>query len=345
MIKDLLEKIVQRKNLTEEEAMLAMEEIMEGQATPSQIASFLTGLRMKGETVEEITGCARGMRKKALLIQPQVNSLIDTCGTGGDGLGTFNISTAVAVVTAAAGVAVAKHGNRAVSSRCGSADVLETLGIKVDLSPEEVRECIEKVGIGFLFAPNFHQAMKYAAGPRRELGLRTIFNVLGPLTNPASPEGQVLGVYNPDLTELMARALGNLGVQRAYVVHGYPGLDEISLVGETKVSELKNGEVSTYHLQPEELGLSRVNLHELSGGDSQENAQRILDIFQGKLGPAREIVLLNAAAALVVGNKAQDLPEGLDLAAQVIDQGKAYNKLMEWREFAQDLIRGEQRCS
>jgi len=345
MIKDLLEKIVQRKNLTEEEAMLAMEEIMEGQATPSQIASFLTGLRMKGETVEEITGCARGMRKKALLIQPQVNSLIDTCGTGGDGLGTFNISTAVAVVTAAAGVAVAKHGNRAVSSRCGSADVLEALGIKVDLSPEEVRECIEKVGIGFLFAPNFHQAMKYAAGPRRELGLRTIFNVLGPLTNPASPEGQVLGVYNPDLTELMARALGNLGVQRAYVVHGYPGLDEISLVGETKVSELKNGEVSTYHLQPEELGLSRVNLHELSGGDSQENAQRILDIFQGKLGPAREIVLLNAAAALVVGNKAQDLPEGLDLAAQVIDQGKAYNKLMEWREFAQDLIRGEQRCS
>mgnify|MGYP005837484379 CR=1 FL=1 len=345
MIQDLLVKIVQQENLTEIEAMLAMEEIMEGQATPAQIASFLTGLRMKGETVEEITGCAKGMKKKAQTINPGIDNLVDTCGTGGDGLGTFNISTAVAIVAAGAGLAVAKHGNRAVSSKSGSADVLEALGIKVDLCSEEVVTCIEKVGIGFLFAPNFHQAMKYAAGPRRELGLRTIFNILGPLTNPASPTGQVLGVYNPDLTELMAQVLSNLGVARAYVVHGYPGLDEISLVGETKVSELRDGVVKTYYLNPEDLGFARVSLEELKGGSCQENAQKIIGILEGQKGPSRDIVILNAAAALVVGDKVRDLREGIELAAQSIDEGKAFGKLQEWKDFSQEIVRGEKRCS
>lgn len=345
MIKGLLEKIVQKQNLTEEEAEIAMGEIMGGEATPAQIASFLTGLRMKGETVEEITGCAKGMRKKALKINPRVNSLIDTCGTGGDGAGTFNISTAVAIVGASAGLGVAKHGNRAVSSRCGSADVLEALGIKVDLAPQEVETSIEKVGIGFLFAPNFHQAMKYAAVPRRELGLRTIFNILGPLTNPASPQGQVLGVYNPDLTELMAKALGNLGAKRAYVVHGYPGLDEISLVGETKISELKDDIVRTFYLNPEDLGLSKVNMEDLRGGEALENAQLIVNLLQGNKGPARDIVLLNSAAALVVGGKAESLEDGIKIAADTIDAGSAYDKLQEWREFSKQTARGEKRCS
>lgn len=340
MFKKLLARTVEKKNLTREEAIMLMAEIMEGKATSAQIASLLIALRMKGETAEEITGFAQVMTEKAKLIQPKTCKLIDTCGTGGDGSGTFNISTTVALVAASCGVAVAKHGNRAVSSKCGSADVLEALGIRIDLSPEQVELCIETTGIGFLFAPHFHPAMGYAAAPRKELGLRTIFNILGPLTNPASPTGQVLGVYHPGLTEVMAQVLSNLGRERAYVVYGYPGLDEISLVGETRVSKLENGQITTFSLAPEDLGLTRATMADIEGGNAQVNAYKIRSILAGEKGSGREIVLLNAAAALVVGEAAKDLAEGVKKAAEAIDGGLALEKLEQWKEFSSATIQG-----
>ncbi len=280
MIKEMIEKIIKRENLSEEEAVGVMREIMEDKATPAQIASFITSLRMKGETVEEITGCAKVMREKATRIKidkdnivdldrDEINvdyeTIIDTCGTGGDGTKTFNISTVTAFVVAGAGFLVAKHGNRSVSSECGSADVIMALGINLDIPVERVKECIEKVGIGFLYAPLYHSAMKYALGPRREIGIRTIFNILGPLTNPAGANVQVLGVYNPDLTETLASVLKNLGAKSAFVIYGEGSLDEISIIGRTKVAQLKNGEINTYYITPEDCGLKRARLEDIKG--------------------------------------------------------------------------------
>lgn len=327
MIREAIAKLVERRDLTPQEAEGVIGEIMRGEATPSQIGAFLTALRMKGETPQEIAGCARAMRSCALAVKTKCKELVDTCGTGGDQTGTFNISTITAFVVAGCGLPVAKHGNRSVSSRCGSADLLETLGIKIDLGPEEIAQCIEQVGIGFLFAPRLQPAMKYAAAPRKEMGIRTIFNILGPLTNPASASIQLLGVYHPDLTETMAQVLSLLGGSRAMIVHGAGGLDELSSAGRNKVTQLRNGKITTYYLHPQELGLAPISAEQLKGGTPQENAQIALDILQGEAGPRREVVLLNAAACLVAADKASDFREGLALAARAIDEGEALRKL------------------
>ncbi|GAB6138098.1 anthranilate phosphoribosyltransferase [Halanaerobaculum tunisiense] len=324
-----IEKVVNEQDLSVEESQAAMTSIMEGQASEAQIGSLITALRTKGETIEEITGAAKVMRDKAAPIVTDQDLLVDVCGTGGDSLDTFNISTTTSFVVAGAELPVAKHGNRSVSSKSGSADVLEELGVNLDLTPQEVGECIDKIGIGFLYAPTFHQAMKHAIGPRKEIGIRTIFNLLGPLTNPASAQVQLVGVYDPSLTELIAHTLKNLGMEAAFVVHGLAGLDELSTVGKTKVSQLQNGEIKTYYLRPEELGLEQVEPADLAGGKPQENAQITYDLLAGKSGPKREIVLLNAGAALVAAGEATDLESGVDLAAQVIDQGLALEKLEE----------------
>ena len=338
MMRGFIEKVMGYVDLTENEAIDVMNLIMSGEATSAQIGSFLTALKMKGETVEEITGCAKVMRDKAVKIRPKVKTLIDTCGTGGDGANTFNISTTAAFVVAGAGLGVAKHGNRSVSSKSGSADVLESLGIAIDIGPENVEVCVEQVGIGFLFAPAFHRAMKHAAGARKEIGVRTIFNALGPLTNPAGAHSQVVGVYQEGLTEVVARALGKLGVERAFVVHGYDGLDEISITGTTKISELRDGRVETYAISPEDFGLQRGSIDDLIGGSPQENADITLKILSGEPGPKRDIVLLNSAAAIVVGGLANALRDGLDIAAQVIDSGKAMEKLEDLREYTQRYL-------
>jgi anthranilate phosphoribosyltransferase len=333
MLKHAISKLVEGKSLSEQEIMGAMECIMEGSATSAQIGSFLTALRIKGETIEEITGCARVMRAKASRIQPDIRYYIDTCGTGGDGTDTFNISTTAAIIAAAGGVPVAKHGNRSVSSRSGSADVLEALGVNIDLSPQQVKECMEKVGIGFLFAPSFHKSMKHAAGPRKELGIRSIFNILGPLTNPANAKGQVLGVFDGRLTEPVANVLMNLGLERALVVHGQDGMDEITLTAVTKVSEVIHGSVITYEIVPEQFGMSRCTTAELTGGDAQENADIIRGIFRGVRGPRRDIAVINAAAALYVGRAVRNLHDGVKTAEEMIDSGKAGSKLKELKEF------------
>nr|MBO2483580.1 anthranilate phosphoribosyltransferase [Bacillota bacterium] len=333
MIQEAIRKAVEGVHLTEDEAAAAMEAIMEGEATPAQIAAFITALRIKGETVDEIAGCARVMREKAAKITPRRTPLVDTCGTGGDGANTFNISTAAAFVAAAAGAAVAKHGNRSVSSRCGSADVLEALGVRIDLTPDAVRECIDQVGIGFLFAPLFHSSMRHAVGPRKEIGIRSVFNVLGPLTNPASAQVQVVGVYDAALTEPLARVLGRLSVREAYVVHGQPRLDEISISGETQVSHLKDGEVHTFRIRPEDAGLKTWPAETIAGGDAQHNAAIIRSVLKGKEGPQRDVVLLNAAAALLVAGLAKDLMDGVARAAESIDRGRAYEKLEALIEF------------
>ncbi len=334
MIKDAIKKVVDCKNLTREEAARTMDTIMRGDATPSQIASFITALRMKGETVDEITGCAEKMREHAINIYPHQKNLVDTCGTGGDVSGTFNISTVSALVVAGAGVPVAKHGNRSVSSRCGSADVLEALGVKIDIEPKKVEECINQVGIGFIFAPNFHKAMRFAMPSRREIGVRTVFNILGPLTNPARASAQVLGVFNPDLTEMMAKVLGNLGVKHALVVHGMDGLDEISISDKTKVSHLENGKVDNYFVKPEDVGMHKGKKEDILGGSINENVKIAYDVLKGEeKGPKRNIALLNAAAAIYVGGKAKDIKEGIKLAAESIDSGTAYRKLEELIKF------------
>jgi len=343
MIKEAISKVVMKEDLTRQEAIDVMTEIMTGQATEAQIASFITALRMKGETVDEITGCAQVMREHATRIKVKKNpididrdeinidweTIVDTCGTGGDKTKTFNVSTATAFVVTGCGVVVAKHGNRAVSSKCGSADVLEELGINLELSSEKVEECINKIGIGFLYAPLLHSAMKYAIGPRRQIGIRTIFNILGPLTNPANANAQVLGVYTADLTEKLAYVLKNLGSKSAFVVHGMDSMDEISITGETQISELKNGKVRTYKIKPEDFGIRRSSVEDITGGDARENAKIIYEILSGARGPKRDIVVINAAAALTAAGKSKNIAEGIKLAEKSIDSGRALKKMEE----------------
>lgn len=320
-------KVIDGDDLRRDEMVDVMNQIMSGEATDAQIGAFLIALRLKGESVDEIAGAATVMREKATPIATKHDVIVDTCGTGGDHSGTFNISTTAAFVAAGAGLCVAKHGNRAATSQSGSADVLMALGVNIEASPETVSQCLDEVGIGFLFAPALHGAMKYAIGPRRELGVRTIFNALGPLTNPAGARRQVIGVYSAALTETLAGVLATLGAERAYVVHGADGLDEMTLTGPTKVSELKDGAVSTYRVSPGEVGLGQVRAAALKGGDADSNAAITLSVLKGAEGPARDIVLLNAAAAIVAGGKASDLREGVQVAAEAIDSGRAMAKL------------------
>jgi anthranilate phosphoribosyltransferase len=327
MIKTAIAKLADKVNLSEKEAEEVMLEIMEGAATPAQIAAYLMGLRIKGETVEEITGSVKAMRAKAVSIRIGDPLVVDTCGTGGDSAHTFNISTTVAFVVAGGGLTVAKHGGRAISSRSGSADVLAALGVRIELSPERVEECVNEVGIGFLFAPLFHGAMKHCAAARQEMGIRTLLNIMGPMSNPARAGYQVLGVYDENLTELMAKVLLGLGTQHCFIVHGMDGLDEITLTDRTKVSEGKGGVVSTYFVEPKDFGLERVKSKDLAGGSAEENAHILREILQGRPGPKREIVCLNAAPAFVAGNKAKTLLEGYELAGKVIKSGAAYEKL------------------
>jgi len=326
-IKDAIRKVADRGSLTEAEAHAAMGQVMDGQATPAQIAALITALRMKGETVEEIAGFARAMRERAQRITPSADALIDVVGTGGDRLSTFNISTTAAFVVAAAGGYVAKHGNRAVSRLSGAADVLEALGVQIQVSPEVVRSAIEDIGIGFMFAPLYHAAMKHAVAPRKEIGIRTVFNVLGPLTNPANANFLVVGTYDPALTEIMVQVLGEMGARRAFVVHGLDGLDEVSTVGVTRVSELRYGSVRTYTITPEELGLARSDSASIAGGPPEENAAITTAVLRGENGPRQEIVLANAAAALVVAEIAGDWRDGVALARRAIASGAAYEKL------------------
>ncbi len=327
MIKDAIAKLADRMDLSEKEAEEVMLEVMDGAATPAQIAAYLMGLRQKGETVDEIAGSVTAMRTRAVKIRVGDPLVIDTCGTGGDRANTFNISTTAAFVAAGAGLTVAKHGNRSVSSKCGSADVLTALGVSFDLPAERVADCINEIGIGFLFAPLYHGAMKHCAGPRQEMGIRTLLNVLGPLTNPAGATVQVLGVYDHHLTDLLGKVLVRLGSQHCFVVHGMDGLDEITLTDRTKVSEGKAGVVSSYFLDPGDFGLQRVGLKELLGGTPQDNARIVREVLNGGKGPRRDIVCLNAAPALVAGRKAKTLQEGFELAKRVIDQGAAAEKL------------------
>ncbi len=332
MIQDVLKKLSNKQDLTRAEAYDAMNEIMSGQATDAQIAAFLMGLRLKGETVGEITGCAQVMREKAVRIRTKHQVVIDTCGTGGDASGTFNISTTAAIIASAAGAAVAKHGNRAVSSKCGSADVLKALGINIEITPEKAAQTLDEVGITFLFAPTLHGAMKHAASVRKELGVRTIFNILGPLTNPAGAQRQVLGVFSSALTETMANVLKELGAQHALVVHGDGGLDELSTLGTTRISEMKDGQIRTYTLDVRELGLPVVTQTSVQGGDIQENVAILLGVLEGKRSPARDIALLNAGAALYIAARASTLNEGIRMAAEVVDSGAALRKLNEWKD-------------
>lgn len=326
-IREAIARTIEGKSLTAAEAEATMEIIMSGEATDAQIAGLLVALRTKGETVDEIAGFARAMQKKSIYVVTKEKTLIDVCGTGGDARGTFNISTTVAFVAAGAGLAVAKHGNRSVSSRCGSADVLEELGVYLVLDADEVGRCIHEIGIGFLYAPHLHPAMKHAVGPRREMGIRTVFNLLGPLTNPARAQVQLLGIYDPSLTERMAEVLRSLGCHSAFVVHGGGGLDELSTLGSNRISRLVEGRVESYDLDPASLGLTRARLSDLEGGDAAENARILRDVLSGQTGPKRDIVLLNASAILVAAERAEDLREGLSLAAEVIDSGAAIERL------------------
>lgn len=342
-IKTAINHVITLNDLSEIQMHDVMNEIMSGGATPAQIGSFITALRMKGETVEEITGAVRVMREKATLIDAGVDMaaggvVLDTCGTGGDGSGTFNVSTASAFVAAGAGITVAKHGNRSVSSKCGSADVLEAAGVVLALSPEQISSCIQQVGIGFLFAPALHGAMKYAIGPRREIGVRTIFNILGPLTNPAQANVQVLGVFAKELTDPLAKVLAKLGSKRALVVYGEGNLDELTTTGETHIAEMKDGVVENYVITPEEIGLKRTSLDQLKGGETaQESAQMLVDVLSGEGGPRREMVLLNSGAALMAAGKCEDLGSGIALAAEIIDSGKAKAKLDALAELSAKL--------
>ncbi|MDD5495733.1 MAG: anthranilate phosphoribosyltransferase [Candidatus Omnitrophica bacterium] len=347
MIREAIEKVVKRIDLTEDEMCASFDEIMTGKATGAQIGAFITALRMKGETVDEITAAAKVMRAKSLKIhagkrvvdidRDDINideeTIIDTCGTGGSQTNTFNISTTVAFVVAGAGLKVAKHGNRSASSQVGSADVLEALGVNLDTPPEVVEKCIHEIGIGFMYAPLFHGAMKYAVTPRKEIGIRTIFNILGPLSNPAGATSQVLGVYEAGLTEVMAKVLKNLGSRSAFVVYGMDTLDEATITGKTRVSELKDGNIRTYYITPEKFGIRRARLDDIAGGDAKENASTIISILKGEKGPKRDVVLLNASLSLVAGLKAKDFKEGMRLAAESIDSGRAKDKLVRLVEF------------
>ena len=326
-IQQAIAQLVTGTNLTEQQMVDVMNQVMTGEATPIQVGAFLTALRIQGETVEEVTGAARVMREKALHVDAGEGCVLDTCGTGGDGKNTFNISTTVAFVVAAAGVTVAKHGNRAVSSGSGSADVLAALGVKIDVPKEMVERCLREVGLGFLFAPLLHGAMKYAAAPRREVGIRTIFNLLGPLTNPARASHQLIGIYDGTLIETVAQVLGNLGSARAMVVHGEEGLDEISLGGPTAVAEWKDGAVICYTLHPEEFGFEKCPAERLTASGPEECAAIVTAVLKGEPGPARDVVLLNSGAALCVSEGVPTMADGIRLARERIDSGAALDKL------------------
>jgi len=328
-MKQYLQRVVEGKDLAQNEMTDAFNLIMSGEATPAQIAAFIVALRMKGETVVEIAGGAAAMRQHAVYIDPGGLPVVDTCGTGGDSCDTFNVSTTSAFVVAGAGVPVAKHGNRAISSKCGSADLLEELGVNLDVAPEVVEDAIREAGIGFLFAPKLHPAMRHAMGPRRELGLRTIFNMLGPLTNPAGARGQIIGVFSPELTEPFASVLGILGSDRAFIVHGHDGMDEITTTTTTRVSELNGGSVKTYEIDPFDFLEETASAEDLAGGEPAANAAITRDVLAGARGPRRDIVCLNAAAAIVAGNKAEDLQDGWRKAQESIDSGAATAALDE----------------
>jgi anthranilate phosphoribosyltransferase len=340
MIQQAISKLVEKQNLTQQEAEQVMNEIMEGKATDAQIAGFLVALRLKGETVDEITACAKVMREKASIIKPKPTPLIDVVGTGGDKSGTFNISTCAALVVAGAGIAVAKHGNKSVSSRCGSADVLTALGVKIDLEPKKVEQCINEIGFGYMFAPKFHGAMKHAIGPRKELAIRTVFNILGPLTNPAEAPYELMGVFEDALTEPLATVLGKLGCKHAFVVHGN-GLDEITIEAETKVSEYENGSVRNFTINPADFGIKLASSGEIKGGTPEECAKIIIDILTGKeKGPKRDAVLLNAGVAIFVAGKANSIQEGIDIAKHSIDSGSASKKLEQLKDFTNKNAQG-----
>ncbi|MFH0824057.1 MAG: anthranilate phosphoribosyltransferase [Pseudomonadota bacterium] len=341
MIQSALGKVVDRENLTEQEMVEVMDQITEGRATPAQIGAFMIGLRMKGESVDEITGAARVMRAKSVKIpvgttpvsvdRDEINldneTVVDTCGTGGDGTHTFNVSTTTAFVVAGGGLKVAKHGNRSVSSLCGSADVVERLGVRLDIAPEHVAECIDTVGIGFLYAPMLHGAMRHVVRPRREIGLRSIFNLLGPLTNPAGASVQVLGVYNKALTQPMAKVLQRLGCKSAFVVHGAGCYDEISITGPTFMTRVNEDSIETLEFVPEDVGIRRAQPSDIRGGDSEKNAAVTMSVLKGELGPCRDMVVLNAAAVFVAARMAAGMAEGVALATESIDSGRALKKL------------------
>ena len=336
MIRESIDTVVSGQSLSMEDASLVMREIMEGEATPAQLGAFLTALALKGETTQEIAGMAKVMREMALHVKVD-GELVDTVGTGGDGKNTFNISTATAFVAAGAGLKVAKHGNRAASGSCGSADVLEALGVQIELSPEAVAQCVNEVGVGFMFAPAFHPAMRYAGPVRREIGIRTVFNILGPLTNPAGAQTQLLGVAFPELGGIMAEVLGFLGSHHAMIVHGHGGLDEISLSGDTSVWEVRGGEVEEWTLHVEDTGLPETPIEAIQGGTKEENAATMRRVFQGEQGPVRDMVLLNSAGVLMVGDKAESIRKGVEMSAGIIDSGAALAKLDQMIEVTQRL--------
>ncbi|MEW6673620.1 MAG: anthranilate phosphoribosyltransferase [Thermodesulfobacteriota bacterium] len=335
MFRENLHKIIQKKDLNETEMSQMITEIFSGDITDAQTGAFMAALATKGETFEELAGAAKAMRRKARRIQSASATIVDTCGTGGDGANTFNISTTTAFVVAGCGVTVAKHGNRSVSSRCGSADVLESLGVRLDTDPELVEEAVAEIGIGFLFAPIFHGAMRFAAKARKEVGIRSIFNMLGPLTNPAAANCQLLGVYASELTEMFANALKLLGAKRAFVVHGHDGMDEISVCAPTRVSELRDGRIRTYDIAPEQVGINPADADELTGGDPQTNADITTAILKGEKGPRRDVVLLNSAAALVAAGKVVDFKAGIRQAEDSIDTGAAMDKLQALIRFTE----------
>ncbi len=335
-IGEAISQLVEGRDLTPEEGALVMDEILSGKATEAQIGAFLTAMRIKGETPSEIAAFARVLRSRAVSARPAlVGTLVDTCGTGGDGAGTFNISTVAAFITAAAGVPVVKHGNRGATSRCGSADLLEELGIPLGLEPARVVSCVEEVGIGFFYAPMYHGAMRYAAGPRREIGIRTVFNLLGPLANPAGADAQLLGVYDPALTRPVAEVLAELGTRRAVVVHG-DGLDEIATTGKTVVSELRGSAIRDYTIDSSSLGIPTAKKEEIAGGTPAENAQILCDILDGRTGPRRDIAVVNAAASIYLGGRATDLADGIRVAEAALDSGRAARKLDDLVAFCRE---------
>lgn len=333
MIKEAISRISQGKNLSEKQSYDAIRQIMMGQASEMEIAAFITGLRVKGETADELTGGVKALSDAAIRIKPRVPFCVDPVGTGGDGTGTLNISSAAALVASAAGACVAKHGNRSVSSSCGSADFFEELGLDLSLDPTEVESCIEQCGFGFMFAPVFHPAMRFAAPVRKHLGIRTIFNMLGPLTNPAGAAGQVLGVYSSQVMPFVAETLRNLEIKHALVVHGSDHSDEITISGETSVIEIKNGQISYYSIRPQDLGLSSGSLSEVQGGTPAENKKHIWEIFEGKKGAARDMILMNAAASIYVGQAAASIKEALNMAEEAIDKGLVLMKIEQLRNF------------
>ncbi len=336
MFRDLLYRIYQRRDLTEDQMAAMIGEIFSGNTTDAQVGALMGALATKGETYAELAGAARAMRRKAIRIETAAKDVIDTCGTGGDAAGTFNISTVTAFVAAGCGAVVAKHGNRSISSQCGSADLLEAMGVNLDLDPEIVEEAIDEIGIGFLFAPRYHGAMKYAANARKEIGLRSIFNMLGPLTNPAAANRQLLGVFAPELTEMFAMALQRLGAKRAFVVHGHDGLDEISVCAPTRVCELKDGQITTYDISPETFFGRLADPEEIRGGDPAENAAITRKILSGEKGAGRDIVLINAAAALMAAGMAENINDGIKMAESAIDTGAAMDKLEALIEFTRE---------